>query len=122
MISSFRADVRYFPFDDQEFRFHFGSWSMGHKELRIHKDARPLLDKHYLNSTEWELTDMRKDIVVIPYDSDHYTDIVFTYCFSRKPGYSVISSIIPSIGLMSIALFSYLLPPRNGELTYHSSP
>ena len=60
---------------------------MGRDKLNIEKDERPLIDKHYLNSTEWQLTDMKKEIVIIRYDSDHYTDIVFTYSFSRKPGY-----------------------------------
>ena len=49
------------------------------------------------------------------YDSDAYIEIIFTYVVSRRPAYSVITAIAPSLGLMSLTLFSYILPPHNGE-------
>ena len=116
MITSFKCDVTYFPFDNQNFVFHFGSWSFGETKLHITKrDDRPMLDKHYLKHAEWDLVHMRKDIMRTEYESDAYIEVLFTYFYSRKPTYSVITAIVPSIGLMSVALFSYLLPPGNGE-------
>lgn len=115
IISSFRADVTYFPFDSQTFIFHFGSWSLDEHKLQIVKDDRkPILDKHYLNDSEWALVSMEKHIHRSSY-TDAYIEIIFTYFFARKPTYSVITAIVPSIGLMSMALFSYLLPPDIGE-------
>ena len=56
VTSSFKANVRNFPFDKQKFIFHFGSWSLGADKLRIEKnDAKPMIDKYYVNSTEWRL-------------------------------------------------------------------
>ena len=52
--------------------------------------------------------------VIIIY-SDAYMEIKFTYYVARKPTYIVITAILPSVGLMSLALFSYILPPRHGE-------
>jgi hypothetical protein len=66
--SSFKADVKDFPFDNQRFIFHFGSWGLGEDKLRILRDDKPMLAKYFMNSTEWELLKMHKDIVRTPYD------------------------------------------------------
>ena len=68
ITSSFNADIRDFPFDRQEFVFHYGSWSLGEKRLHIHKDNKPMLDRHYLNDTEWKLVDTHKQTVRTQYD------------------------------------------------------
>ena len=115
MRSSFKANVVDFPFDNQLFTFHFGSWSLGDKKLQIRKDNRPMIDKHYLEDAEWELIGMNKEILRTGYDSDAYIEIAFDYAVSRKPAYSVITAIAPSLGLMALTLFSYILPPNNGE-------
>ena len=115
LISSFKADVSDFPFDNQEFYFHFGSWNYGEKELHILKNDKPIIDTHYLQDAEWELIDKRKEIHRTGYDSNAYIEIIFTYVVSRRPAYSVITAIAPSLGLMTLTLFSYILPPHNGE-------
>ena len=115
LTSSFKADVKNFPFDKQKFIFHFGSWSLGEEKLLILKDEKPMIDKYYVTSTEWKLLKMEKSIVESPYDTDRYSEIVFKYVFSRKPSYCVITAILPCIMLMSIVLSSYLLPPNCGE-------
>ena len=113
--SSFKADVVDFPFDNQHFIFHFGSWSFGEDKLRIVTDTKPTIDAHFLQDAEWDLLTSRKDTMRTKYDSSTYFDIKFTYIVSRKPAYSVITAIVPSIGLMTLTLFSYVLPPHNGE-------
>ena len=115
MISSFKADVHDFPFDKQKFIFHFGSWSLGEDKLQILKDNKTLVGKYFVNSTEWDLLEMRKEILRSPYASDAYSEIIFTYIFSRKPAHCIITTILPCIMLMAVALTSYLLPPHNGE-------
>ena len=62
LISSFTADVSNYPFDNQEFTFHFGSWSHGEHKLRIQKDKKPMLDRHYLSDVEWDLLSSRKEV------------------------------------------------------------
>ena len=114
--SSFKAKVVDFPFDNQLFFFHFGSWSFGEKRLRILMEKeKPIIDAHYLEDAEWDLIGMDKKVVRTGYDSDAYIEIIFSYSVSRKPAYCVITAIAPSIGLMSLILFSYILPPNNGE-------
>ena len=61
MQSSFKADVVDFPFDNQEFVFHFGSWSSGEDELRIERDNKSMVDTHYLEDAEWNLVSTRKE-------------------------------------------------------------
>lgn len=115
LTSSFKANVKNFPFDRQKFIFHFGSWSQGEKKLLIQKDDKSMKDKYYVHSTEWDLVRMRKTIVRSPYDTDRYSEIVFEYLFARKSSYCVITAILPCFMLMSIVLSSYLLPPNCGE-------
>lgn len=115
IMSSFRADVTYFPFDSQNFIFHFGSWSFDERHLKIVKEKKQMLSIHYLNDSEWDLVRMDNHNHRSKYGTTTYSEIIFTYFFSRKPTYSVITAIVPSIGLMSMALFSYLLPPDLGE-------
>ena len=89
---------------------------MGEKMLRIQKhEIKPMVDKHYLEDAEWGLIKTEKEIVRTGYDSDAYIEILFSYTVSRKPAYSVITAIVPSFCLMALTLFSYILPPNNGE-------
>ena len=115
LISSFKADVADFPFDKQKIIFHFGSWSLGENKLHLFSNDKSMLAKYFVNSTEWELSETKKEIVSSSYDTDTYIEIVFIYLFSRKPSYCIITAILPCVMLMLIALFSYLLPPHNGE-------
>ena len=86
MKSSFKADVTDFPFDNQRFIFHFGSWSAGENQLRIEKNDKSMIDAHYLEDAEWELVSSKKQTIKTKYDSDIYSEIMFTYIVSRKPG------------------------------------
>ena len=115
MESSFKADVADFPFDNQEFVFHFGSWSLGEDKLTILKDQKSMLDSHYLEDAEWKLLRSHKETLRAKYDSDTYSEIMFKYTVSRKPAYSFITAIAPSLGLMVLTLSSFILPPYNGE-------
>lgn len=116
IVSSFEANVAYFPFDYQNFTFHFGSWSLGENKLRMFVNMKKeMIARDFINSTEWKLLDTHKESFRTAYDSDAYSEVIFTYRFLRKPSYCVITVILPCILLMLITLFSYLLPPRNGE-------
>ena len=75
-----------------------------------------MVDKHYVNSTEWELVDMWRNVSRSEYDDNEwYSLIKFTFTFHRKPSYFVTTMILPCIILISIVAFSYFLPPGSGE-------
>ena len=67
MISSFKCDVTYFPFDNQNILFHFGSWSHGEKQLKIVKDGSPMLAKNYLKVYDVQLSKFSIIILVASY-------------------------------------------------------
>ena len=74
-----------------------------------------MIDAHYLEDAEWALINTKKKVVRTGYDSDAYIEIIFSYKVSRKPAFFIVTAIAPSIGLMSLILLSYILPPNNGE-------
>lgn len=115
LTASFTADTKYFPYDVQHFSFRFESWSFPYDKLRILKNNQPMIDQHFVNSSEWELTRMDKYSSVQDYNDDLFSDIVFTFTFARKPSYFVMTLIMPCIILISTVLFSYFLPASSGE-------
>ena len=115
MTASFIAHTKYFPFDSQNISFRFESWSLPATKFRIQTNNDSMVDEHYHHSSLWKLVGQDKEVSLQKYNGDIYSDINFTFMFSRKPSYYVTALILPCLILVSIVMFSYYLPASSGE-------
>uniref|UniRef100_A0A671QAH8 5-hydroxytryptamine (serotonin) receptor 3A n=1 Tax=Sinocyclocheilus anshuiensis TaxID=1608454 RepID=A0A671QAH8_9TELE len=102
LISSCNLDIYTFPFDIQNCTYTFGSYKHTIRDVQIlfSEPVEATLKKslQYMETKgEWQLTDMiaRKSIVL-----------------KRRPTLYVVNLLIPSYCLITVDLFSFLLPPQ----------
>lgn len=111
VTATFKTNTKYFPFDSQRFYFRFESWSFPEDKLRILKDNQSVVDKHYVNSTIWDLNVIKKELSTQRYGKDEtYSDLSFVVRYSRRPSYFVVTVILPCIILVLTVLFTFFLP------------
>ena len=111
------VDVTNFPFDQQVCKLVFVSWTHDQSEMDIKIEQKPVVGSNYVNSSEWKLVDVGKEIVPVRYPCCKYpyVDIEFTFKLERKPLYYIQHVVVPCIIQMLIILFTFFLPPDSGE-------
>uniref|UniRef100_A0A3Q3QXC2 5-hydroxytryptamine receptor 3A-like n=1 Tax=Monopterus albus TaxID=43700 RepID=A0A3Q3QXC2_MONAL len=115
-VSSCNLNTYTFPFDIQNCTLTFGSY------LHLAKDIRVFLGKSAANITEysknvmttmgeWELL----DITSVKHNAspNDFDELIFYISVRRRPTMYVVNLLIPSCFLITIDLFSFLLPPQN---------
>uniref|UniRef100_A0A8B9SMG6 Neurotransmitter-gated ion-channel ligand-binding domain-containing protein n=1 Tax=Anas platyrhynchos TaxID=8839 RepID=A0A8B9SMG6_ANAPL len=84
--SSCKVDVSYFPFDGQQCRLTFGSWTYNGNQidLRNRLDAGDLTD--FVENVEWEVLGMPATRNVVTYGccSEPYPDVTYTLLLKRR--------------------------------------
>lgn len=110
-------DIRYFPFDKQECKMKFGSWTFDKAGISLSKDIRPLITSQYVNSSEWDIVGTKNIINSVKYKccKEPFMDVTFTLILLRKPLYYVFNVITPCLVLVTTILFGFFLPPESGE-------
>uniref|UniRef100_A0A8C1S5U1 5-hydroxytryptamine receptor 3A-like n=1 Tax=Cyprinus carpio TaxID=7962 RepID=A0A8C1S5U1_CYPCA len=101
VISSCNLDIYTFPFDIQNCTYTFGSYKHTIRDVQIlfSEPGEATLKKslQYMETKgEWQLTDV---IIVL----------------KRRPTLYVVNLLIPSYCLITVDLFSFLLPPQNTD-------
>uniref|UniRef100_A0A8C1JUE9 5-hydroxytryptamine receptor 3A-like n=1 Tax=Cyprinus carpio TaxID=7962 RepID=A0A8C1JUE9_CYPCA len=101
VISSCNLDIYTFPFDIQNCTYTFGSYKHTIRDVHIlfSEPGEATLKKslQYMETKgEWQLTDV---IIVL----------------KRRPTLYVVNLLIPSYCLITVDLFSFLLPPQNTD-------
>ncbi|XP_071096134.1 neuronal acetylcholine receptor subunit beta-3-like [Haliotis cracherodii] len=109
-------DMRKFPFDTQTCSFKFSQWTSVIYEINMAVDSikiDPLLSQQ---NGEWEIVGKSKETIVTSYDEIYiYQEVAFTFVFTRKYLYYIITNILPVMLLSVLNLGMFLLPPESGE-------
>ncbi|XP_045905955.1 5-hydroxytryptamine receptor 3A-like [Micropterus dolomieu] len=118
VVSSCNLDIYTFPFDIQNCTLTFNSY------LHFAMDVKILLGTSAENITEnskmvmttmgeWELLDItsHKDDPGLD-DSQYIDELAFHIRVKRRPTMYVVNLLIPSCFLITVDLFSFLLPPQ----------
>ena len=115
--SSCIFDVTNFPFDLQHCTFKFISWTHDQSEMDIKQHKAPVVTSNYINSSEWNLMHVHREIRLKKYNCcpNPYVDISYTFALKRKPLYYVYNVVVPCVIQMMIILFTFFLPPDSGE-------
>nr|XP_032622997.1 neuronal acetylcholine receptor subunit alpha-10 isoform X1 [Chelonoidis abingdonii] len=115
--SSCKVDVSYFPFDGQQCRLTFGSWTYNGNQIDLLNglDTGDLTD--FVENVEWEVLGMPAKRNVITYGccSEPYPDITYTLLLKRRASFYIFNLLLPCIMISFLAPLGFYLPADSGE-------
>ncbi|XP_028301247.1 5-hydroxytryptamine receptor 3A-like isoform X2 [Gouania willdenowi] len=119
VVSSCRLDIYLFPFDIQNCTFSFNSYI--HAKAGIDLAVEYSVESMYLNSKaimatmgEWELTGIKtKSYNFVSGYGQIYEELRFFISVRRRSTLYVVNLLLPSCFLISLDLFSFILPPKS---------
>ncbi|KAM9358367.1 5-hydroxytryptamine receptor 3A-like [Symphorus nematophorus] len=118
VTSSCRLVIYTFPFDIQNCSLTFGSYLHFAKDIRllqgttseeILRESRQVLQ----TNGEWELADITVGHTTLALDVGEYSEIKYYIILRRRPLLYVVNLLIPSCFLITVDLFSFMLPPQS---------
>uniref|UniRef100_A0A3Q1ENL6 Neurotransmitter-gated ion-channel ligand-binding domain-containing protein n=1 Tax=Acanthochromis polyacanthus TaxID=80966 RepID=A0A3Q1ENL6_9TELE len=116
VVSSCQLGIYTFPFDIQNCSLTFGSYLhfdimmiQGSTSEEILQESRGVLQ----TNGEWELTDIGVADSTLALEDGSYSEIKYFLILRRRPVLYVVNLLIPSCFLITVDLFSFLLPPQS---------
>uniref|UniRef100_A0A8C0HYJ9 Cholinergic receptor nicotinic alpha 7 subunit n=1 Tax=Balaenoptera musculus TaxID=9771 RepID=A0A8C0HYJ9_BALMU len=113
--SSCYIDVRWFPFDVQQCKLKFGSWSYGGWSLDLQMQEADI--SGYIPNGEWDLVGVpgKRSEKFYECCKEPYPDVTFTVTIRRRTLYYGLNLLIPCVLISALALLVFLLPADSGE-------
>ncbi|XP_037327673.2 neuronal acetylcholine receptor subunit alpha-9-I [Pungitius pungitius] len=115
--SSCVVDVSYFPFDWQQCKLTFGSWTYNGNQVDISlgMDSGDLSD--FVENVEWECHGMPavRNVKMYGCCSDPYTDITYTLLLKRRSSFYIFNLLLPCFLISFLAPLGFYLPADSGE-------
>ncbi|XP_077573944.1 5-hydroxytryptamine receptor 3A-like isoform X2 [Stigmatopora nigra] len=118
VVSSCRLDIYTFPFDIQNCTLTFNSFIYDFSALRIGRSfsTQKIFDwsKGMMATLgEWELIGIKSSQrLILSSNNQTYEELCFFVSLRRRPMLYVVNLLIPSCFLITVDLFSFLLPPQ----------
>ncbi|KAF6734349.1 5-hydroxytryptamine receptor 3A [Oryzias melastigma] len=119
VVSSCQLGIYTFPFDVQNCSLTLGSYvhfdtditvSLRNTAEDIFKESRDVME----TNGEWELSNITTVISSLEtLETENYSEIKFFIILRRRPTLYVVNLLIPSCFLITVDLFSFLLPPQS---------
>ncbi|XP_061883996.1 5-hydroxytryptamine receptor 3C-like [Entelurus aequoreus] len=120
VVSSCRLDIYTFPFDVQECTLTFSAFITVGTELKVFPSSTDeeitKVSKDVMTTLgEWELLDITSEKISHQHESEgHLIDeLAFHIRVRRRSTLYVVNLLIPSCFLITVDLFSFLLPPQS---------
>ncbi|MED6252677.1 hypothetical protein ATANTOWER_015234 [Ataeniobius toweri] len=115
--SSCKVDVSFFPFDGQQCRFTYGSWTYNGNQLDILNAMESADLADLVENVEWEVLGMpaKKNIVLYGCCADPYPDVTYTLKLKRRASFYVFNLLIPCVMISFLAPLGFYLPADSGE-------
>ncbi|XP_037626162.1 5-hydroxytryptamine receptor 3A-like [Sebastes umbrosus] len=115
VVSSCRLVIYTFPFDVQNCSLTFGSYLHYATDIRMiaGTTSEEILEKsqNVLDTNgEWELTSISVVPSTLELEEESYSEIKYYIILRRRPLLYVVNLLIPSCFLVTVDLFSFLLP------------
>ncbi|XP_041438693.1 neuronal acetylcholine receptor subunit alpha-10 [Xenopus laevis] len=115
--SSCKVDVSFFPFDGQQCRLTFGSWTYNGNQIDIlnHLDTGDLTD--FVENVEWEVLGMpaKKNVITYGCCSEPYPDVTYTLMLQRRASFYIFNLLLPCVMISFLAPLGFYLPADSGE-------
>ncbi|XP_051231897.1 5-hydroxytryptamine receptor 3A isoform X1 [Dicentrarchus labrax] len=118
VVSSCRLGIYTFPFDVQNCSLTFGSYLHFATDIRMIQAAtsEEILEKSrnvLQTKGEWELIDIDVAPSTLAIEETQYSQIKYYISIRRRPTHYVVNLLVPSSLLITVDLFSFLLPPES---------
>ncbi|CAF5186667.1 unnamed protein product, partial [Rotaria magnacalcarata] len=115
--STCQIDVTYFPYDEQECKLKFGSWTYNGYQVSIEQRFDAIELSSYVVNGEWDLLDTSYQVNVVRYPCcpEPFPDITFYVRIRRRVLYYLYSVVFPCVMLSILTLLVFCLPPESGE-------
>ncbi|CAF3490687.1 unnamed protein product [Adineta steineri] len=115
--STCQIDVTYFPYDEQECRLKFGSWTYNGFQVSIAERNDAIELSNYVPNGEWDLLDTSYQVNIVRYPCcpEPFPDITFFVRIRRRILYYLYSVVFPCVMLSVLTLLVFCLPPESGE-------
>ncbi|KAK2174750.1 hypothetical protein NP493_779g01025 [Ridgeia piscesae] len=116
-FSTCKIDITWFPFDDQQCKMKFGSWTYDGSAIDLQLKMDGGDTSSFIANGEWDLIGVPAERHVLKYACcpERYIDITFTIHIRRRTLYYGFNLIIPCVLISSMALLAFSLPPDTGE-------
>uniref|UniRef100_A0A670ZGJ8 Cholinergic receptor nicotinic alpha 2 subunit n=1 Tax=Pseudonaja textilis TaxID=8673 RepID=A0A670ZGJ8_PSETE len=115
--SSCSIDVTFFPFDQQNCKMKFGSWTYDKAKIDLESMEHHVDLKDYWESGEWAIISAVGTYNTKKYDccSEIYPDITYSFIIRRLPLFYTINLIIPCLLISCLTVLVFYLPSDCGE-------
>ncbi|XP_058604558.1 neuronal acetylcholine receptor subunit alpha-2a [Onychostoma macrolepis] len=115
--SSCSIDVTFFPFDQQNCKMKFGSWTYDKAKIDLEQIESTVDLKDYWESGEWAIINAVGTYNTKKYDCCHeiYPDITYFFIIRRLPLFYTINLIIPCLLISCLTVLVFYLPSDCGE-------
>ncbi|RXN29336.1 neuronal acetylcholine receptor subunit alpha-2-like protein [Labeo rohita] len=115
--SSCSIDVTFFPFDQQNCKMKFGSWTYDKAKIDLEQIEGTVDLKDYWESGEWAIINAVGTYNTKKYDCCHeiYPDITYFFIIRRLPLFYTINLIIPCLLISCLTVLVFYLPSDCGE-------
>ncbi|XP_077367225.1 neuronal acetylcholine receptor subunit alpha-2 isoform X2 [Festucalex cinctus] len=115
--SSCSIDVTFFPFDQQNCKMKFGSWTYDKAKIDLERLENSVDLNNYWESGEWAIVNAVGTYNTKKYDCCHeiYPDITYFFIIRRLPLFYTINLIIPCLLISCLTVLVFYLPSDCGE-------
>ncbi|XP_067322507.1 neuronal acetylcholine receptor subunit alpha-10 [Anolis sagrei] len=115
--SSCKVDVSYFPFDGQQCRLTYGSWTYNGNQIDLlnKQETGDLTD--FVANVEWEVLGMpaRRNVITYGCCSEPYPDVTYTLHLKRRASFYIFNLLLPCVMISFLAPLGFYLPADSGE-------
>ncbi|XP_061125560.1 neuronal acetylcholine receptor subunit alpha-2 isoform X1 [Syngnathus typhle] len=115
--SSCSIDVTFFPFDQQNCKMKFGSWTYDKAKIDLERLETSVDLNNYWESGEWAIVNAVGTYNTKKYDCCHeiYPDITYFFIIRRLPLFYTINLLIPCLLISCLTVLVFYLPSDCGE-------
>ncbi|XP_062316135.1 neuronal acetylcholine receptor subunit alpha-4b [Osmerus eperlanus] len=115
--SSCSIDVTFFPFDQQNCKMKFGSWTYDRAKIDLISMDSNVDQMDYWESGEWVIIDAVGKYNTKKYEccTEIYPDITYYFIIRRLPLFYTINLIIPCLLISCLTVLVFYLPSQCGE-------
>ncbi|XP_068446257.1 5-hydroxytryptamine receptor 3A-like [Clinocottus analis] len=118
VVSSCNLDIYTFPFDVQNCTMTFNSYTHFASDIKIFlgrsADNITAISKKVMTTMgEWQLLDITSHKHKQTFSDDYIDELIFNVRVRRRATLYVVNLLIPSCFLITVDLFSFLLPPQS---------
>uniref|UniRef100_A0A8C4MJE3 Cholinergic receptor nicotinic alpha 2 subunit n=1 Tax=Equus asinus TaxID=9793 RepID=A0A8C4MJE3_EQUAS len=115
--SSCSIDVTFFPFDQQNCKMKFGSWTYDKAKIDLEQMEQTVDLKDYWESGEWAIINATGTYNSKKYDccAEIYPDVTYYFVIRRLPLFYTINLIIPCLLISCLTVLVFYLPSDCGE-------